>query len=56
MDFYGISDVGLVRESNQDRFIITVNGNGDIFEMKVYSSFDPYEDFVLIDTYSFEYF
>lgn len=30
MDFYGISDVGLVRESNQDRFIITVNGNGDI--------------------------
>lgn len=30
MDFYGISDVGLVRESNQDRFIITENANGDV--------------------------
>lgn len=30
MDFYGISDVGLVRESNQDRFIITENANGDL--------------------------
>lgn len=28
MDFYGVSDVGLVRKSNQDRFVITTNQNG----------------------------
>ena len=30
MDYYGISDIGLVREINQDRFIITSNSNGDL--------------------------
>ena len=30
MDVYGISDTGLVREINEDRFVVTQNQNGDI--------------------------
>lgn len=30
MEFYGITDIGLVRESNQDRFLITQNRNKDL--------------------------
>lgn len=33
MDYYGISDIGLVRESNQDRFLITKNANQDVLAM-----------------------
>ena len=33
MDVYGISDIGLVRESNQDRFLITNNKNQDLLAM-----------------------
>ena len=31
MRYYGVTDKGLVRKSNQDNYIITTNKSGDVF-------------------------